>query len=198
MRRHLLFVPFVLLLGNLSLHAQSSLEFLDSGNLAIQFQHLINESNDYQEYKVVRKTWLNKMQTNISDSLNRQKEVLASTNKTITDQSADIEDLNAALSATQDSLIQMREEKNSMALLGVSTEKTTYRIVMWGLVGLLAILVIVYLVRFRNSNAVSSQAKQTLEDLEEEFAQYKKRSLEREQKLRRQLQDEINKQRGIN
>jgi len=192
-----LFVLFTFLLGNLSSYAQSSPEFLDSGDLATQFRQLIDQSNDYQEYKVVKKTWINTMQTHISDSLTRQKEALATANRTIADQLATIETLNTQLSTTQDSLLQVREEKNSMALLGVSTEKSTYRIIMWGLVGLLAMLVIVFLVRFRSSNAVSSQAKQTLEGVEEEFAQYKKRSLEREQKLRRQLQDEINKQRGI-
>ena len=197
MRKHLLFVLFTFLLGNLSSYAQSSPEFLDSGDLATQFRQLIDQSNDYQEYKVVKKTWINTMQTHISDSLTRQKEALATANRTIADQLATIETLNTQLSTTQDSLLQVREEKNSMALLGVSTEKSTYRIIMWGLIGLLAILVIVFLVRFRSSNAVSSQAKQTLEGVEEEFAQYKKRSLEREQKLRRQLQDEINKQRGI-
>ena len=197
MRKHLLFVLFTFLLGNLSSYAQSSPEFLDSGDLATQFRQLIDQSNDYQEYKVVKKTWINTMQTHISDSLTRQKEALATANRTIADQLATIETLNTQLSTTQDSLLQVREEKNSMALLGVSTEKSTYRIIMWGLVGLLAMLVIVFLVRFRSSNAVSSQAKQTLEGVEEEFAQYKKRSLEREQKLRRQLQDEINKQRGI-
>ena len=158
-----MFVLFTFLLGNLSSYAQSSPEFLDSGDLATQFRQLIDQSNDYQEYKVVKKTWINTMQTHISDSLTRQKEALATANRTIADQLATIETLNTQLSTTQDSLLQVREEKNSMALLGVSTEKSTYRIIMWGLVGLLAMLVIVFLVRFRSSNAVSSQAKQTLE-----------------------------------
>ncbi len=39
--------------------------------------------------------------------------------------------------------------------------------------------------------------KKKLIRVEEEFNSYKKKSLVRDQKLRRQLQDEINKQRGI-
>ena len=41
------------------------------------------------------------------------------------------------------------------------------------------------------------KARYDLQELEEEFAVHKKKSLEREQKLRRQLQDEINKQRDV-
>ena len=44
---------------------------------------------------------------------------------------------------------------------------------------------------------ITSQAKKELTRVEEEFNSYKKKSLVRDQKLRRQLQDEINKQRGI-
>ena len=39
--------------------------------------------------------------------------------------------------------------------------------------------------------------KNELTKVEEEFNSYKKKSLVSDQKLRRQLQDEINKQRGV-
>jgi len=40
-------------------------------------------------------------------------------------------------------------------------------------------------------------AKESLQESEEELVKFKKKSMENDQKLRRKLQDEINKQRGV-
>ena len=41
---------------------------------------------------------------------------------------------------------------------------------------------------------MTKDAKRALSEMEEEFEEHRKTALEREQKVRRQLQDEINKQ----
>jgi len=43
---------------------------------------------------------------------------------------------------------------------------------------------------------LTKRAERNLKDIEIEYEQYRKKALEREQKLRRALQDEINKQRN--
>jgi hypothetical protein len=43
---------------------------------------------------------------------------------------------------------------------------------------------------------LTKEAKANLQEAEEELTLFRKKSLEREQKLRRQLQDEINKNRN--
>tara|TARA_R110000850_G_scaffold107683_1_gene219488 strand:- start:1704 stop:1910 length:207 start_codon:yes stop_codon:yes gene_type:complete len=65
---------------------------------------------------------------------------------------------------------------------------------MWSVIGVLTLLLIIIIFILKNNNATTRDAKAKFENLDEEFADYKKRSLEREQKLRRELQDEINKQ----
>ena len=53
------------------------------------------------------------------------------------------------------------------------------------------------LYEYKNSFLVTSQAKKNLIDTENELSDLRKNSLKKEQKLRRLLQDEINKQKGI-
>ena len=48
--------------------------------------------------------------------------------------------------------------------------------------------------KFYNNKYFTKKAQNDLTEIEEEFAAFRKKTLEREQKLRRQLQDEINKQ----
>ncbi len=170
---------------------------LDNGTLKSQYDYLIEESNDFQEYKVIKKVWTAKFEKNLNDSL----EAFAQSKKEAQDlaksQVQEINKLKAQLANTKDSLNTVNEEKNSIALLGMPMEKSGYRTVMWSVIGVLVLLLLVFIFRFKSSNSASSLAKSNLNDVEEEFAEYKKRSLEREQKLRRELQDEINKQRGV-
>lgn len=170
---------------------------LDNGTLKSQYDYLIDESNDFQEYKVIKKLWTNKFEKNLNDSL----EVFAQRKKEAHDlaksQVEQINKLKAQLAGTQDSLATVNEEKNSISLVGIPMEKGGYKTVMWSVIAILVLLLLFFIFRFKNSNAASTLAKNNLTDVEDEFAEYKKRSLEREQKLRRELQDEINKQRGV-
>jgi hypothetical protein len=65
---------------------------------------------------------------------------------------------------------------------------------MWSIIGALLALLIFFVYKFNNSNVVTKEAKLALSEMEEEFEEHRKVALEREQKVRRQLQDEINKQ----
>ena len=84
-----------------------------------------------------------------------------------------------------------------MALFGMQMSKGLYNMVMWFMIGGLLVLLIVFIVKFKKSNAITRAAKKTLQELDEEFEEHRRVALEREQKVRRQLQDEINKQKGV-
>jgi hypothetical protein len=53
-----------------------------------------------------------------------------------------------------------------------------------------------FMYKFSNSNLLTKEAKHNLAEVEQELSLFRKKTLENEQKLRRQLQDEINKQRN--
>ena len=72
--------------------------------------------------------------------------------------------------------------------------KTGYNTILWSIItGLLAFLLF-FIYRFKASNTITKQANALLADTEAEFENYKAKALEREQKVRRELQDELNKQ----
>ena len=84
-----------------------------------------------------------------------------------------------------------------MSLLGLQMSKTSYNILMWTIIGGLLTLLLIFIFKFKNSNSVTKAAKKALAETEEEFEEHRRSALEREQKVRRQLQDELNKQKGI-
>src|SRR5690606_23498461 len=109
----------------------------------------------------------------------------------------------AAVEAMTDSLAQARNElqiaqreKDSFSFIGVSLEKSTYSLIMWGIVLLLAAALIFYIYRYNQGHVVTNDTKKAIEELQEEFDQNRKKAMEKEQKLKRQLQDELNKRLG--
>ncbi len=167
---------------------------LDGGSLKSQYEYMVEESNNYQEFKVIKKDWATKFGRNLSDSLDAIKIELDGAASLAIMQVSTIDGLENELATTRDSLKISLSEKSNMAWLGVDMHKSSYRILMWSVIGVLTLLLIIIIFILKNNNATTRDAKAKFENLDEEFADYKKRSLEREQKLRRELQDEINKQ----
>ena len=169
---------------------------LNEGTLDNQFEFVIQRSNNYQEYKVVKKTWLYALKAHTMDSLKAIRENLNKTMATVDTQAKEITDLKNNLGNTQSTLDKTNKEKDSMVFLGMQMSKTSYSMLLWSIIGGLLALLLFFIYKFKNSNAVTRQAKKTLAETEEEFEEHRKTALEREQKVRRQLQDEINKQKN--
>ena len=146
-----------------------------------------------QPYEAVKQAWLLKLKANVLDSLKTTYKDLADSEATVANQVKEIEDLKTKLGNTQTTLNQTNEEKNNMALLGMQTSKTNYNVIMWSIIAALTALLLFFIYKFKNSNSLTRQAKLKLEEIETEFDEHRRVALEREQKVRRQLQDEINK-----
>jgi len=170
---------------------------LNSGSIDNQFEFVIRRSNSWQDYKTVKKTWLYTLKSHTLDSLKAVHKDLADTQIVVTNQEKEIADLKLNLSNTQTDLDQTNLEKNNMSLFGLQMSKSNYNVLMWSIIGGLLALLLLFIYKFKNSNAITREARKNLADTEIEFEEHRKTALEREQKVRRQLQDEINKQRKI-
>lgn len=166
---------------------------LDNGTIESQFDYLYRKSSSYQEYKVVKQTSYYKIKKNVLDSLKLIKKDLASTKQLISTQKIEIEELKGALKTTNDNLTNVTSEKDNIKLLGISTTKSSYNTILWSIIIGLVLFLLFFIYRFKNSNSVTKQANKSLAEIEEEFFAFKTIALEREQKVRRELQDEINK-----
>lgn len=174
---------------------------LDNGTINSQFEYLTKKSNGWtdqrgQRYEVVRVQWIAKLKRNTLDSLKAVHKTLNDTKSIVTKQNEEISKLKTSLTTTQSSLDQTNTEKDSMSLFGMQMSKNGYNGLMWSIIAGLAALALFFIYRFKNSNAITRAAKQSLAETEEEFEDHRRIALEREQKVRRQLQDEINKQKN--
>ncbi len=114
----------------------------------------------------------------------------------VTAQANEITNLKTSLSNTESTLNSTNEEKENISLFGIQMSKDNYKVLMWGIVAGLLALLLLFIYKFKGSNSSTREAKLKLSEVEVEFEDHRRTALEREQKVRRQLQDELNKQKS--
>ncbi len=172
---------------------------LSDGTIDEKFDYILRKSGDFrgtngQMYEAVKRSMILTLRAHTIDSLKTVHKDLSATQAVVKTQAKEITDLKASLTNTQTSLDNTNAEKNSMSLLGMQMSKTSYNVLMWTIIAGLLALLLFFIYKFKNSNTITKKAKYALAEIEEEFEEHRKTALEREQKVRRQLQDEINKQ----
>lgn len=167
---------------------------LTTGSIENQFEYIFQKSNNYQDYKVVKKNWLYILRNNTLDSVKRVEEALLVSKNLTAEQEKKINELNAQLAETNNSLASVTEEKDSISFFGALINKPAYKGIMWGIVVVLVLILGLFIYKFKNANVITQEARKSLAELELEYEEHRRKALEREQKARRQLQDEINKQ----
>ena len=175
---------------------KTTTQVLNEAKLVDQLEYLIQNSNRYQDYKVVKRAFLDKLKSNIADSVSGLKGQISSSKEQIQKQQSTIESLNESLAKTNQNLSSVTTEKDNMQFLGMQVSKGSYKTTMWSIIGVLLALLAFFIYKYRNSNSVTVQARKSLEETEAEFEDHRRRALEREQKIMRKLQDEINKQKA--
>ena len=159
------------------------------------FQQLIDRSGTWQNFKMLDRGKLAAFQRSMTDSINGVRSQLVAEKQKVKENEATIKELNDKITEIQAALNQTKDQKDSVSFFGALVSKGLYNTIMWGIVLALASLLVLYIYKFSNGNVVTKKSINDLNELQEEYENYRKAAIEREQKVRRQLQDEINKHR---
>ena len=183
-----------LLLSSVAFTQETTLE--DTNSIENQFEELYKKSSTYQIYKVISKDKYQRLKLNILDSLKNLKKIIAHEQSLLLLEKTNIKETKTLLAKAEIDLNIALKKENSIDVLGVQLSKTAYNMLLWGIIVLLLSGLSYYIFKFFRSNILTKEAQNNLMDVEKEFEQHRKKTLVREQKLRRKLQDEINKQRN--
>ncbi len=158
-----------------------------------QFTHLMETSNDYQGYKVVDYNDLQKLKKNTSVFIEDLNNKIITQQNTISQQQQEIDSLKTDLKTTRQNLQKVNAEKDALTFLGMPFSKGSYKALMWIVVAILVIALLFFIYKYNNEHSQTLEARNKLNATEKEFEAYRAKSLEKEQRLGRQLQDERNK-----
>jgi hypothetical protein len=187
------FIMMVLLFITSRIYSQTDTKLKDTVSIKSQFEYLMDESKSFPDYKVVKTAWLLKLKSNVLDSLSASKKRIFDNSSTMNSQKIMIDSLNIKLAASETTITSLIEDKERISLFGMQLDKSVFKTLFFLIViGLLGALLF-FITKFKQSNSITTHCKVSLKQAEEEFAIYKEKALEREQKAMRRLQDELNK-----
>ena len=189
-----LFFGIALFFITTSVFCQVDKKYIDTGSVKNQFDYLINKSNRYKDYKVVKISWLNTLESNVADSISAAKKEISDNYSLINAQKNTIDSLNTLLTNSDRKITELNAEIQSISLFGIQFKKPVFKILLFSIIGILTGLLIFFITKFKSSHSITSKTIHNLKEVEAEFEEHRKVALEREQKVRRQLQDELNKQ----
>lgn len=194
MKTYFFYLAFLCLVFNgFAQEVEADSTAIEAKTIVDEYNEIIDNSGSYQEYKVIKKTALADFRVQLSDRKEAFETEISALEKEITNQTKEIKDLKAQLSSTQNSLAEVEEEKDSMQLFGSNLNKVVYQSIVFGIIGVLLLILIIVLIKYKSNAVATKEAKETLNRTEKDFEDYKRNALEKQQKLGRQLQDEKNK-----
>ncbi|WP_396596203.1 hypothetical protein [Dokdonia sp. R86516] len=181
-------LAFIFLLSFSVSQAQDATKTIDE-----QFTEVIEGSNNYQQFKVIEKVKMNRLQQNAKARIDVLQTEIENLKSEMNKQQTAASKVSADLEKIQLTLAETEEEKDSINFFGIQMSKGSYQTMMWSIIGLLLLGLVFFIYKFRSSNVLTKEAQHKLDETEVEFDEYRRKALEKEQKLGRQLQDERNK-----
>lgn len=174
----------VMVLADIQVSGQSTMpDVLKKGSLKEQFNYLDEHTKIYEDYRAIREDMFQQVKANVSDTLTSVYNTMKVINKTTSTLNQTIDTLRTNLGSTQVRLDEMTKTKNSISVIGMEVNKSTYNRVMWTiLAGLVAALLVGFFVFKRNLLATANTNKE-FQELKTEFEAYRKTSREAREKM---------------
>ena len=182
-------------------------------SLASQFNNLKDKANSYQEngqqYKVVNVATLNTFYNSVNDSLQVIGKKLADARKgadkeliearaSVAEQEKQLKALTAETARKEQEVQKSQHLINNISFFGLDMQKQFYVILNSVIiVGLLIVLAII-MMQYKSSKSIAVEKQKAFNDIDSEFNEYKKAARERELKLKREMQTEMNRAEELN
>ncbi|MEP0713508.1 MAG: hypothetical protein ABJC55_16455, partial [Algoriphagus sp.] len=171
--------------GTIAQDSTEQKESLESGTIDSQFEYIYNSSNNFQEYKVVLRTNLDKLKSNILDSMRTMRAEVGDLKLLIMSEKDSIKNLKDFLATAEAEKQAAIAEKENFSFLGMGIQKSVYSSLMWILVAVLAGALAIFAFQYVSSFKKIRKAEKELVEVQEEFDNHRKTMLERERKLKR-------------
>ncbi|MCG8308490.1 MAG: hypothetical protein MI975_13940 [Cytophagales bacterium] len=192
MKNNILVPVLFLFLSPFIVNAQSEEGSQQNPTLRSQFQEMLEKSETYTEYKVIKRTSLSQYSRAVQDSLNARKTEINSLKSTVADQKSQIGTLSSRITELEAQLEKSEALRGSLTFLGLNLNKATYHTIVWVIIIALAAFGVFAYTSFVRSNKITSNTKKEYKSLEVEYEEHKKKSHEKQIKMGRELQTERN------
>jgi hypothetical protein len=160
---------------------------LNAKSLTAQYQYLLTKTYNYQQ-PLIAALW-----KNFTDTLGETRTKLKAAQAKAVSQSKLVDSLKALSASKEQTLNESNAKADAISLFGLMMSKSSYNLVMFGLVAVLAIALFIVIATTAKNKHEAKYRTELYEELDEEFKAFKAKAHEKELKLARELQTERNK-----
>ena len=161
-------------------------------SLAGQYQFMLSRSKTVNGYKLVNPTRLAGVWQSVTDTLRKERAELKSSKVKLAEQDKTVKSLQAEINGQESSINSSNAKMNEISFLGISFEKSTYHMIVWSIILILAIALLVVIVRSTKNILEAKHRTSLYDEISAEYQAFKTKSNEQQRKLARELQDERN------
>jgi hypothetical protein len=151
------------------------------------------KSESYKEYRVIKETVLDGVWKIIQDTLTAKDGAIQAGKLEVTNLQNTLEDTRKALKEKEESMAETLHASTHISVLGIDISKGVFL----GLVGIvfggLLLLTLAVIGRMKLLSKSLQERKLTVNLITTEFEEYKRKAMDKQTKLSRELQDERNK-----
>ncbi|HEX8039920.1 MAG TPA: hypothetical protein VF490_12255 [Chryseosolibacter sp.] len=188
-------ILLICVLAVIGVSAQTASDALEKDNQTLRERYLVmkNKSQNYQEYKVIKEYILDGMWKIVQDSLDAKQSAIRQAKAEINNLNQKLDKNNAALKAKEESMQDIQYASTHISVLGIDFDKGFFA-AMVGVIFLLlglVIAVIYYTMKMMRRNL--DEKVELMNSISSEYEDYKRRAMEKQTKLSRELQNERNK-----
>lgn len=158
-----------------------------------EINELIESSSEYNGYKNIRQYKIDNLQKSIKEQVNELDARIEALNEKNAEKQEQIERFKKDLDERNKEIEEIEKSKSEISFLGMNTLKSTYKTAVGIIIGVLVLFLLVFFSRYRSSQKTTKVSRKNLRSLEEEYEAYRKKALESQQKLGRELQDVRNR-----
>jgi hypothetical protein len=185
---------FCVSLFSVSLVAAQGQEALEGSHTLKQRYEILKENvESYKDYRVIRNTVLDGIWKISMDSLAKVKTDLRSANATISKLNGEIQGAANKVKEAEASLQQSAYERTHMDVIGIPVAKGVFVTTTFIVLGALIIALLTLLSTFNMLRRSNREKELTIHGIMSEFDSFRKKALEKEVKISRELQSERNK-----
>lgn len=188
-------ILLICVLAVVGVSAQTASDALERDSQTLRQRYLVmkNKSQNYQEYKVIKENILDGMWGIIQDSLNVKQASYRQAQSEINKLNQELDKNKAALKSKEESMQDVQYASTHISVMGIDFDKGFFA-AMVGVILLLlglVIAVIYYTLKMMRKNL--SEKIDLMNSISSEYEEYKRKAMDKQTKLSRELQNERNK-----
>lgn len=177
------------------LNAQPAQKAAEDNNLNLveRYKEMKAGSQTYKDYKVIKESVLDKVWKITSDSIAKKEKQLAEAEKQIASLKNELTTNHAAMEAREASMKDIIYDSTHISVLGIPFTKGFFILFVAAIIGGLTIVLSIAFARVKIANSLVKEKTVIADSTILEFEDFKKKSMEKQTKLSRELQNERNK-----